>query len=96
MSNLKLLIMCVYNAIYRNIEISFLPESIFEERGQIIVKKPRNSDDFNDHQVPEKIRLTDLKMKQEQMEEIQAMFARKKKEKTTAKTRKLRKEMRQI
>jgi ureidoglycolate hydrolase len=87
--------MCVYTAIYRNIEVSFLPESLFKEDGQIIVNRPRKSDDFNDHQVPEKIRLADLQMKQEQKNKILEMFTRKKAEIAKAKTRKLRREMRQ-
>lgn len=88
--------MCIYTAVWKNVEISFIPESIFQEKDQIIVKHPRSSDDFNDHPVPEKINLKDLLMKQEQKNEIMASFAKKKEEKTKAKTRKQRKKIRQI
>jgi ureidoglycolate hydrolase len=96
MFNKKIFIMCIYTAIHKNTEISFLPENIFQENGQVIVKNPRNSDDFNDKQVPEKIKLSDLRMKEEEKNKILAMFAKKKDAKTKAKTRKDRANMRQI
>lgn len=96
MFNKKKLIMCKYTAIYRNMEISFLDENIYEKNGVIVVNHPINSDDFHDKPVPQKILLQDLQMKQEQRNSIKARFAKIKADKAKAKTRKERAAIRQI
>lgn len=88
--------MCIYSAIYRQTEISFRREDLFQEKDQIVVKNPKNSDDFNDRPIPAKIKLKDLFMVERQRNEIIAIFAREKKKKTKAKTRKKQIAMRQI
>jgi hypothetical protein len=88
--------MCTYTAIYRNTEISFLDENVYQEDGRIIINHPINSDHFDDKSVPKKIPLKDLQMTQEQRNHIEARFAKVKAEKEKAKTRKVRAAVRQL
>jgi hypothetical protein len=80
--------MCIYVGVYRATEISFLKEDMFQEKGQIFINHPRNSDDFNDKTLPTKISIHHVMMKKEQKEEIAAMFAKRNKLKEKAKSRK--------
>ena len=80
--------MCIYVGVYRSTEISFLKEDMFQEKKQIFINHPRNSDDFNDKTIPDRIPLHQVMMKQEQKEEIAAIFAKRNKLKEKAKSRK--------
>ena len=88
MFHLKKQKMCVFVGVYRTTEISFLKEDMFQEKGQTFINHPRNSDDFNDKTLTSKIPLHQVMMKEEQRETIEAMFAKKSKEKAKAKSRK--------
>lgn len=79
--------MCIKTGIWQDTEISFLPANVFFEKGQYIVNHPRNTDEFNDKTVPDKIALSAISMAEGAKAEIISRIQREKKKKTAAKER---------
>lgn len=71
--------MCIYTGVYQDVKINFLQGNIFTEKGVIIIKDPKNVDDYNDGKaIPFKIPLKEIQMDKNDKEKITKRFEKKK------------------